>query len=136
MQGAGQQRQGALINLVAYYICGLPLAVLLSFRLGFDVNGLVLGMVLGTTIQAVWYTTMVLRLDWEEQARAAAARVARQVADIVATDAPSTNGTTELDHSSEDELPVGDPIPSEAVYTRRLERVSSVSLDLPRASYG
>ena len=52
------------------------MALLLAFRSDFDVNGLVLGMLLGTFIQALWYTSMVLRLDWNAEARNALDRVA------------------------------------------------------------
>lgn len=69
---------------MAYYVCGLPTAALLAFRLHLDVIGLVCGMIVGTAIQAVWYSTMVLRLDWEKQAEEAAARVKRQAADLAA----------------------------------------------------
>ncbi|KAK9806061.1 hypothetical protein WJX73_010332 [Symbiochloris irregularis] len=53
IQGAGRQSKGVLINLVSFYICGLPAAILLSFYFGWDVYGLVSGMALGSFIQAV-----------------------------------------------------------------------------------
>ena len=76
-QGAGKQSRGVLINLMAFYVCGLPASILLGFYFGYDVYGLVSGMVLGALTQAIWYTSMVLRLDWDEEASIAVARVAR-----------------------------------------------------------
>lgn len=74
-QGAGRQTKGVIVNLVAYYVCGLPAGVVMAYYLGFDVNGLVLGMLMGTFIQAVWYSTMVFSMDWQAEADAAVKRV-------------------------------------------------------------
>lgn len=74
-QGAGKQSRGVLINLVAFYVFGLPASILSAFYLGWDVYGLVAGMVLGAFIQAVWYTSMVLKLDWDDEATVAVERV-------------------------------------------------------------
>lgn len=69
------QRRGVLINLVAFYGFGLPFSILSGFYFGWDVYGLVSGMVLGALIQAVWYTRMVLKLDWDTEADVAMERV-------------------------------------------------------------
>ena len=64
-----------MVNIVAYYAIGLPVSILLAFHAGFDIEGLLLGLIVAMCIQAVWYVGMVLRLDWEAQAQAAVQHV-------------------------------------------------------------
>ena len=131
VQGAGRQSRGVLINVVAYFVCGLPVATLLAFKLGFDVDGLVLGMILGTAIQAVWYTSMVLGFDWEAESRAALGRVAKNAG--LVPEAILEQGDQQV---ADDILSQGNKssVASEAVCIAR--RFSRPSLDLPRASFG
>eukprot|EP00198_Chlamydomonas_reinhardtii_P007691 XP_001697028.1 predicted protein [Chlamydomonas reinhardtii] len=75
-QGAGKQRLGVLVNIVAFYVCAIPTALLLAFRLGWGVEGMYTGMLLGPAIQAVSYVYIIARLDWTAEARAVAARAA------------------------------------------------------------
>lgn len=51
LQGAGKQRLGVLVNIVAFYVCAIPTALLLAFRLGWGVEGMYTGMLLGPAIQ-------------------------------------------------------------------------------------
>lgn len=52
IRGAGKQTLGAILNIIAYYIVGLPLAWIFCFNLKFDLIGLTLGMSIGSFTQA------------------------------------------------------------------------------------
>ena len=60
-QGSGRQQKGALINLVAFYIFALPLALFLAFYVRWGVVGLFAGMGLGPLVQTLLYGWLVLR---------------------------------------------------------------------------
>lgn len=76
MRGAGRQTVGAATNFVSYWLLGLPLAALLAFRLRLGVHGLWLGLLTGTSFQAVTLGFIVSRFSWAAEARQAAVRVA------------------------------------------------------------
>lgn len=50
--GAGKQHAGFLINTGAHWGAGLPCALLLGFRAGLGVEGLLGGIIVGPAIQA------------------------------------------------------------------------------------
>lgn len=52
LKGAGKQRLGATLNIIAFYAIGLPMAWFLCFSLGMGVRGLLLGVTFGTVFQA------------------------------------------------------------------------------------
>ena len=60
-QGSGRQQKGALINLVAFYIFALPLALFLAFYVRWGVVGLFAGMGMGPLVQTLLYGWLVLR---------------------------------------------------------------------------
>lgn len=60
-QGSGRQQKGAVINLVAFYVFAMPLALFLGFYAGWGVLGLFAGMGLGPIIQTLLYGWLVLR---------------------------------------------------------------------------
>ncbi len=61
VQGSGRQQKGAIINLVAFYVFAMPLALFLAFYAGWGVLGLFAGMGLGPIIQTLLYGWLVLR---------------------------------------------------------------------------
>ena len=61
VQGSGRQQKGALINLVAFYIFALPLALFLAFYVHWGVVGLFAGMGMGPLVQTLLYGWLVLR---------------------------------------------------------------------------
>ena len=52
-QGCGEQRWGALVNFVAFYIFAIPLSLALAFYVGWGPEGLYIGMAAGPAIQMV-----------------------------------------------------------------------------------
>ncbi|GLJ11092.1 hypothetical protein SUGI_0142700 [Cryptomeria japonica] len=74
-RGCGWQKIGAYCNLGAYYLVGIPIAVLLAFVLHIGGRGLWLGIICGLCVQAVLLFLVTSCTDWEQQARNARERV-------------------------------------------------------------
>ncbi|KAG8652173.1 hypothetical protein MANES_06G063000v8 [Manihot esculenta] len=74
-RGCGWQNLGAYVNLVAYYICGIPVAAVLGFWLKFRGKGLWIGIQVGSFLQNVMLVIITSCTNWEEQARKARERV-------------------------------------------------------------
>ncbi|KAG2449560.1 hypothetical protein HYH02_005093 [Chlamydomonas schloesseri] len=94
IQGCGRQRAGAVVNLVAFYVFAVPMALGMAFRvqlpgaeaaaaawwgrllppglrgavvgLGLGPEGLYLGMAVGPVIQTICYTFILLRTNWQK----------------------------------------------------------------------
>jgi multidrug resistance protein, MATE family len=66
LRGAGETRFTFLANMVAYWVVGLPLLLLLSFRLGMGVAGMWLGFVAALTVVAASLVTRFLRISSRE----------------------------------------------------------------------
>ncbi|XP_010251826.1 PREDICTED: protein DETOXIFICATION 16-like [Nelumbo nucifera] len=74
-RGCGWQKIGALVNLGAYYLAGLPSAVLLAFILHIGGKGLWLGIICALIVQVLSLLFITLRTNWEEEARKTTCRV-------------------------------------------------------------
>ncbi|KAH7658566.1 multidrug resistance protein MATE family protein [Dioscorea alata] len=74
-RGCGWQNIGALVNLGAYYIFGIPSAVLLAFVFKIGGKGLWMGIISGLFVQLVSYSTITICTDWEKEAKKARERV-------------------------------------------------------------
>jgi MATE family multidrug resistance protein len=74
-RGCGWQAFGAAANLAAYYLVGLPSAVVLAF--GYDLKGLGLwmGMILGVFTQTASLIGLTITTNWQKQAEDALGRV-------------------------------------------------------------
>ncbi|KAM3366592.1 hypothetical protein ACQJBY_015782 [Aegilops geniculata] len=64
-RGCGWQHLVAWTNLVAFYIIGLPLSLLLGFKLGFHTKGLWMGQICGLLCQNAVLLFITLRTKWE-----------------------------------------------------------------------
>ncbi len=73
--GAGKQTRGCLINLTAHWGVALPSALLLGFHFKLGVEGLYTGVILGPCTQFCFFLALILRLNWEQEARIAHARM-------------------------------------------------------------
>ncbi|KAM3319168.1 protein DETOXIFICATION 16 [Capsicum chacoense] len=74
-RGCGWQKLGALVNLGAYYLIGLPCAVLLTFVVHLGGKGLWTGIISGSGLQALLLLLITLRTNWELQATKAMGRI-------------------------------------------------------------
>ncbi|KAH6828642.1 MATE efflux family protein [Perilla frutescens var. hirtella] len=75
--GAGRQGTVTYVNLGSYYLIGIPLAVILGFVLKLQVQGVWIGMIIGSTVQTVTLVIMTCITDWDEQVSLAQERINR-----------------------------------------------------------
>ncbi|XP_060669899.1 protein DETOXIFICATION 16 isoform X1 [Ziziphus jujuba] len=79
IRGCGRQKIGACINLGAYYLMGIPVALLLAFffHIGgkYDLQGLWIGITVALFVQAASLSVIIIRTDWEQEVKKAADRV-------------------------------------------------------------
>ncbi|KAK4749699.1 hypothetical protein SAY87_027148 [Trapa incisa] len=71
LRGTARPKIGANINLGCFYLVGMPVAVVLAFFLGFDFQGLWLGLLAAQGSCVVVMLAVLARTDWEVQARRA-----------------------------------------------------------------
>ncbi|CAK9138556.1 unnamed protein product [Ilex paraguariensis] len=74
-KGCGWQHIGAYVNLGAFYLVGIPVAVVLGFVLSFKAKGLWIGIVIGSTIQSTILSLITGFTDWQKQVTKARERV-------------------------------------------------------------
>ncbi|XP_062107450.1 protein DETOXIFICATION 14-like isoform X2 [Humulus lupulus] len=77
-RGSGWQDIGAYVNLGAYYVVGIPLAALLGFVFKLRGKGLWIGIMTGTTLQAVFFLVITIFTNWQKQAEKAKERIFRE----------------------------------------------------------
>eukprot|EP00439_Symbiodinium_sp_Y106_P081439 s21_g20.t1 len=77
IRGTGQQQKGARICVLAYWILGIPAALILGFACGLKSTGLWLGMLVGPTVQLVFYARLLLKMNWDEVAGSCQQRLRR-----------------------------------------------------------
>uniref|UniRef100_A0A8B9F4V6 Multidrug and toxin extrusion protein n=1 Tax=Amazona collaria TaxID=241587 RepID=A0A8B9F4V6_9PSIT len=102
LRGTGKQKLGAIANAVGYYTIGLPIGISLMFAAKMGVLGLWVGMIICISLQALSFSTFVVRMDWKKAAEEAQVRAGlkKQLEDV------NSNGTaankTSVDHISID----------------------------------
>lgn len=74
-RGSGWQHIGAYVNLGAFYLFGIPAAVLLGFTLHLKAKGLWMGIVIGSIIQSTILSLITGFTNWEKQANKARERI-------------------------------------------------------------
>ncbi|KAK9052723.1 hypothetical protein SSX86_029353 [Deinandra increscens subsp. villosa] len=73
--GAGWQTTVAYMNIVSYFIFGIPLGLLLGFKFDMGVKGIWYGMVSGASMQCCLSLMMVSRTNWNNEANFAGERI-------------------------------------------------------------
>ncbi|KAL8534259.1 hypothetical protein ACS0TY_010315 [Phlomoides rotata] len=73
--GAGWQALVANVNIICYYVFGVPLGLLLGYTLDYGVKGIWYGMVTGTVAQTLILFWIIYRTDWVKEASVAAKRI-------------------------------------------------------------
>ncbi|XP_077243980.1 protein DETOXIFICATION 16-like isoform X1 [Tasmannia lanceolata] len=76
-RGCGWQKLGAFVNLGAYYIVGIPSAVLLAFVFHVGGKGLWMGIICGLSVQLLMLLSITLSTNWTQEAKNAKDRVYR-----------------------------------------------------------
>jgi MATE family multidrug resistance protein len=76
LRGAGRQELGAMFNLVAYWVLGLPLAGFLAFKMNLGVIGLWIGLATCASFNGVAMTIAMVRLKWKVEALRATGKAA------------------------------------------------------------
>ncbi|KAK3423624.1 hypothetical protein EUGRSUZ_F00271 [Eucalyptus grandis] len=67
--GAGWQSTVAYVNIISYYLVGIPVGVALAYFLSMQVKGVWLGMLFGTFVQTVVLIIITCKTDWDKQVR-------------------------------------------------------------------
>ncbi|KAJ1290027.1 hypothetical protein BS78_02G210600 [Paspalum vaginatum] len=75
--GSGWQATVAYVNIGSYYLIGVPFGFLLGWGLHHGVQGIWIGMIVGTMVQTLILAYIVLRCDWNEEALKASSRMRR-----------------------------------------------------------
>ncbi|KAL3344455.1 hypothetical protein AABB24_023747 [Solanum stoloniferum] len=74
-RGSGWQHIGAYVNLGAYYLVGIPTALLLGFVLHLNGKGFWSGLVAGAAVQSISLSLVTSFTNWEKQAIEARHRI-------------------------------------------------------------
>ncbi|XP_027193325.1 protein DETOXIFICATION 16-like isoform X2 [Cicer arietinum] len=78
-RGCGWQKIGAYVNLVSYYLVGIPAGIVMTFVFHIGVKGLWLGMICALTVQVFSLIIIIIRTNWEKEAQKATDRVYNSV---------------------------------------------------------
>ncbi|PON64225.1 Multi antimicrobial extrusion protein, partial [Parasponia andersonii] len=73
--GAGWQAAVAYVNIACYYIFGIPLGLVMGYKLNMGVRGIWYGMMSGTVLQTFILFLMVYRTNWNVEASVAEERI-------------------------------------------------------------
>lgn len=97
LRGSGNQKFGAVVNAIGYYVVGLPIGIALMFAAKLGVIGLWLGIVVCAVSQAVCFLGFIARLNWTK-----ACQQAQIHANVVVNVASSGNSAvfSDLLHSA------------------------------------
>ncbi|KAL0381425.1 UNVERIFIED_CONTAM: protein DETOXIFICATION 1 [Sesamum angustifolium] len=76
-RGSGWQHIGAYVNLGAFYIVGIPVAVVLGFVEHLKAKGFWIGIVIGSILQLAILSVITGFTDWQKQATRARERITR-----------------------------------------------------------
>ncbi|KAJ7255220.1 MATE efflux family protein [Mycena rebaudengoi] len=75
LRAKGKQMTGALLNLSAYYIIGIPFGAWLAFRWDMGLHGLWIGLTVSLVYCAVLGTLLCVRTDWDHEVKKVMARL-------------------------------------------------------------
>ncbi|XP_062078610.1 protein DETOXIFICATION 16-like isoform X2 [Humulus lupulus] len=75
VRGSGRQKIGAFANLAAYYLVGIPVAIVLAFVFHLGGKGLWMGIIVALIVQALCLAILTICTDWEKEVNNASNRV-------------------------------------------------------------
>ncbi|GLJ18376.1 hypothetical protein SUGI_0325320 [Cryptomeria japonica] len=73
--GAGWQTFVACVNIVCYYVLGVPLAILLGYKFDLGTKGMWGGMLCGSALQTAVLCIITIRANWSREAMRAESRI-------------------------------------------------------------
>ncbi|KAM2334052.1 hypothetical protein ACFXTH_011649 [Malus domestica] len=73
--GAGWQAAVAYVNVTCYYVIGVPLGLIFGYKLDWGVQGIWIGMLVGTILQTCVLFIMVYKTNWNKEASKAEDRI-------------------------------------------------------------
>ncbi|KAK4753607.1 hypothetical protein SAY87_001711 [Trapa incisa] len=73
--GAGWQALVAYVNIACYYLFGVPLGLVMGYKLNWGVEGIWIGMLCGTIVQTCVLFFLVYRTNWHKEASIAEDRI-------------------------------------------------------------
>ncbi|KAK7309732.1 hypothetical protein RJT34_06695 [Clitoria ternatea] len=73
--GAGWQAIVAYVNIACYYLIGIPMGLILGYKLNFGVKGIWCGMMSGTILQTCVVLMMIYKTNWNKEASLAEDRI-------------------------------------------------------------
>ncbi|XP_048228119.1 protein DETOXIFICATION 16 [Ricinus communis] len=101
-RGCGWQKIGAIINLGAYYLVGIPCSVVLAFVYHVGGKGLWTGLIVALVFQALGLLAITLRTNWEKESKKATDRVSSNNATLTPENlSPSTRLRSNFKHFTE-----------------------------------
>ena len=74
LRGAGLHSVGAAVNFVGYGMIGVPLALIFSFRLGYGLLGLWIGLALGLAFTSITLVIYLYGINWKKESQKARIR--------------------------------------------------------------
>eukprot|EP00798_Chlamydomonas_sp_ICE-L_P029169 gene29169-32391_t len=72
LRGCGRQMTGAVLNLIGFWVFGIPLSYMLAFKYNFAARGLWISLACVTSALGIAQLTYVFWLDWENEVTRAA----------------------------------------------------------------
>ncbi|EEF34481.1 protein DETOXIFICATION 29 [Ricinus communis] len=73
--GAGWQAIVAYVNIACYYVFGIPMGLILGYKVGWGVRGIWYGMMSGTVVQTCALFWMIYKTNWNKEASIAEDRI-------------------------------------------------------------
>ncbi|XP_049730639.1 multidrug and toxin extrusion protein 1-like isoform X3 [Elephas maximus indicus] len=119
LRGSGNQKIGAIVNAIGYYVIGLPIGISLMFAAKLGVIGLWSGIVICAVSQAVCFLGFIARLNWKK-----ACEQAQVHANLRLKMAPDGNSAV-----SQDLLYPEDPENHGRILMRDVEKKDETQLD-------
>lgn len=75
--GCGWKVVVAYVNLATYYVIGLPIGIVLRFKVNMGVDGKWWGMIIGVTLQTLALIILTARTNWKKEVQTTSDRVER-----------------------------------------------------------